>query len=35
MMKCRKKTMGAFGSSCEATRTDAAIEANSTAEATM
>ena len=35
MMKWRKKTIGAFGSSWEATRTDAAIDAKSTAEATM
>ena len=35
MMKWRKKTIGAFGSSREATRTVAAIDANSTAEATM
>ena len=35
MMKWRKKTIGAFGSSRAATRTAAAIEAKSTAEATM
>ena len=35
MMKWRKKTIGAFGSSREATRTAAAMEANSRADATM
>ena len=35
MMKWRKKTIGAFGSSREATRTAAAIDAKSSAEATM
>ena len=35
MMKWRKKTMGAFGSSRAATPTEAAIEAKSSAEATM
>ena len=35
MMKWRKNTIGPFGSSREATPTAAAIDANSSADATM